>query len=270
MSQKTNIYSDEWCELIFTEKNHEYGAYAIRKQSWKRQLWATLLAVIFFTVAVSSPVIIKSIIPGDRPINSGVITITDVDLVHPKKVVDDIIIPEEQLTKSSLKFVAFVITPDELVNEDEVILSQDVLNQSRLAISNVTYVGNSEDYGNVVIDLDQPNLIGDKVEPPPYTFVEQMPEFSGGTEELQKYIVANTHYPVMAREEGTTGVVFVTFVINKNGSIQDVKLLRGIGNGCDEEAIRVVKSMPNWKPGKQNGTTVNVQLNLPVNFKLKE
>ena len=102
-----------------------------------------------------------------------------------------------------------------------------------------------------------------------FTIVEQMPEFPGGTEKLFKYLGKNIEYPPMAKDAGIKGKVYVTFVVERDGSITDVRVLRGIGGGCDEEAIRVVSGMPNWKPGKQRGKPVRVQYNLPVRFTLQ-
>ncbi len=102
-----------------------------------------------------------------------------------------------------------------------------------------------------------------------FTVVEQDPEFPGGMEALLKYLAQNIKYPPLARDNGITGKVFVTFVVERDGSIANVKLLRDIGGGCGAEAIRVVKSMPKWNPGKQRGKAVRVQFNLPVNFTLK-
>ncbi len=106
-------------------------------------------------------------------------------------------------------------------------------------------------------------------EAPIFTVVESMPEFPNGMKELYVYLGNNIKYPVMAKESGIQGKVYVTFVVEKNGSITDVKVLRGIGGGCDEEAIRVVAAMPKWKPGKQRGKPVRVQYNLPVRFTLQ-
>jgi len=102
-----------------------------------------------------------------------------------------------------------------------------------------------------------------------FTIVEKMPEFPGGTKKLFGYLGKNIEYPPMAKDAGIKGKVYVTFVVDKDGSITDVKVLRGIGGGCDEEAIRVVKGMPRWSPGKQRGKSVRVQYNLPINFILK-
>jgi protein TonB len=102
-----------------------------------------------------------------------------------------------------------------------------------------------------------------------FMVVESMPEFPGGEVELHKYLAENIKYPQMAKESGIQGRVFVTFVVERDGSVTDVRVLRGIGGGCDEEAIRVVKNMPKWTPGKQRGKPVRVQFNLPVKFTLQ-
>ncbi len=102
-----------------------------------------------------------------------------------------------------------------------------------------------------------------------FTIVEEMPSFPGGEGELFKYLGKNIKYPQMATDAGISGVVYVTFVVDKEGKIRDVKVLRGIGGGCDEEAVRVVKSMPTWKAGKQRGKAVTVQYNLPIRFTLR-
>lgn len=104
----------------------------------------------------------------------------------------------------------------------------------------------------------------------PYTIVEEMPEFPGGNDALFAYIAKELKYPEQAIEEGIEGVVFVTFVVEADGKITGVKVIRGIGGGCDEEAVRVVRGMPNWKPGKQRGEAVRVKYNLPIRYKLAE
>jgi protein TonB len=101
-----------------------------------------------------------------------------------------------------------------------------------------------------------------------FTVVEAMPSFPGGDAARIKYLNANIKYPTIARESGIQGRVFVTFVVEKDGRVTDVKVLRGIGGGCDEEAVRVIKNMPKWVPGKQRGKSVRVQFNMPILFKL--
>jgi TonB family protein len=100
-----------------------------------------------------------------------------------------------------------------------------------------------------------------------YTFAEQKPEFPGGEKALTAYLKKNVNMPEMAKKNGEQGKVFITFVVEKDGSLSNPKVLRGIGNGCDDEAVRVVKNMPKWLPGKQNGQTIRVQYTLPIIFK---
>ncbi|MEY4937147.1 MAG: hypothetical protein RIS64_3506 [Bacteroidota bacterium] len=104
--------------------------------------------------------------------------------------------------------------------------------------------------------------------PPIYDIVDQKPEFETGEAEMFKYLRQNIHYPAAAREHGIEGKVFVNFVINTDGSISDVNVLKGIGGGCDEETIRVVQNMPKWKPGQHQGNTVKTRFTVPVSFKL--
>lgn len=102
-----------------------------------------------------------------------------------------------------------------------------------------------------------------------FTIVEEMPSFPGGEAALMKYLGKNIKYPAIAKDAGIQGTVYVTFVVNEEGAVKDVQVLRSIGGGCDEEAIRVVESMPKWTPGKQRGKSVKVQYNLPIRFTLK-
>lgn len=102
-----------------------------------------------------------------------------------------------------------------------------------------------------------------------FLVVEEMPSYPGGEQEMYRFISQNIEYPRMAKESGISGRVFVTFVVEKDGSVTDVQVLRGIGGGCDEEAIRVIKSMPKWKAGKQRGKAVRVQYRMPIKFTLQ-
>ena len=103
-----------------------------------------------------------------------------------------------------------------------------------------------------------------------YQIVDEMPEFPGGEEKLIEFVSKNVEYPQEAKEKGVQGRVFVGFVIEKDGSVGNVTLLRGIGHGCDVEAVRVVKMLPKWKPGKHNGEFVRVSYQIPILFKLED
>ncbi len=120
-----------------------------------------------------------------------------------------------------------------------------------------------EDY--VPVEAEEEEVVEQEI----FQIVEEMPSFPGGEAKLMEYVAKNIKYPQIARETGIQGRVFVGFVVEPDGSISNVKLLRGIGGGCDEEAMRVIKSLPKWKPGKQRGKAVRVSYQIPVFFKLQ-
>ena len=127
----------------------------------------------------------------------------------------------------------------------------------------------TDDTKNIAIVQVQIEEEEDETETQIFTVVENEPEFPGGMEALYKYLAQNIKYPQLARDNNITGKVYVTFVVERDGSIANPRVLRDIGGGCGAEAIRVVKSMPKWTPGKQRGKAVRVQFNLPVNFNLR-
>lgn len=120
-----------------------------------------------------------------------------------------------------------------------------------------------QEYEPVVMEEEE------KKEEKIFVVVEEQPSFPGGESARMKYLRNNIEYPQLARESGIEGTVYVTFVVEKDGAISDVRILRGIGGGCDKEAIRVVTEMPKWKPGKQRGKSVRVQFNMPIRFTLQ-
>jgi len=121
-----------------------------------------------------------------------------------------------------------------------------------------------EDTEIEVIEEVEEEVEEDKI----FTIVEDQPQFPGGLNGLNKYMSNNIEYPSLAVDAGIEGTVFVTFVVGKDGKVTDAKVLRGIGGGCDKEALRIVNKMPKWTPGKQRGKPVRVQYNMPVRFKL--
>lgn len=154
-------------------------------------------------------------------------------------------------------------------------------------ISSIKIVDNDVNVDHDVVinaEADQSTEMPEYTPPPPmpevkeeapvntkeiFVVVESMPSFPGGEQKLYEYLAQNLNYPVNARDAGIQGRVFVTFVVETDGSITDVRVLRGIGAGCDEEAVRVVKEMPKWIPGRQRGIPVRVQYNLPIKFVLQ-
>lgn len=121
---------------------------------------------------------------------------------------------------------------------------------------------------NTAINTPTPQLIEEPKEEEPFAYVEQMPTFPDGTQAMYKYINEMMMYPANAKENGISGLVIVQFVVSKEGDIQKAKVVRGIGGGCNEEALRIVNSMPRWNPGKHNGRFVPVTYTLPIKFVL--
>ena len=126
----------------------------------------------------------------------------------------------------------------------------------------------TEKAGDQAVEKKNPHKI--EVEEKIYTVVEVMPEFPGGQKALYSYMGENIKYPEEAKKKGLSGTVYVTFIILEDGRVSNAEILRGAGNGFDEEALRVVKAMPKWKPGTQDGKPVNVVFNLPIKFNLAE
>jgi protein TonB len=252
-------------EIVFEHRNKEYGAYELRKRYDRNMNLAFIIAISVFVISVSIPAImdfLEKIAPKEAPVNVE-LTLADAppldkDEPPPPPPPPDPPPPVQE----TIKFTPPVVT-EEPIDEKDIPPPQDEIK---------VQVGKETKEGNGEIELPTDGDGNDEIDDTPqqiFTIVEQMPEFPGGEEKLFEYLGKNIKYPSMARENGITGTVYVTFVVEGNGEISDVKKLRGIGGGCDEEAVRVVRSMPAWKPGKQNSKPVRVQYNLPIKFTLR-
>jgi protein TonB len=265
---KLNIFQDEWCDILFEDRNREYGAFTLRKQSGRRHIMAILVTICLFTLAVAAPTIIKKVMPKTKVANVEVTELSKIDLNKVKHTEEakKIVVQEIQQVKAAIKFVAPVIKPDDEVTEQDTIRTMDQLNQSKGMISTINQEGVTDDPNAVPPNVEQ--ILEDTAKTV-YTYVEQMPEFPGGTDELMKYLQKNIKYPEIAQENGISGRVYVQFVVSSGGSISSVTVVRGVDPSLDKEAVRVIRNMPSWKPGKQNGTPVKVQMSVPVNFRLE-
>jgi protein TonB len=169
----------------------------------------------------------------------------------------------------TVKFTPPVVTDEEVVDEPPPVQSEDTPQ-----ISTVTQEGSGNENDIIIPETGNGNQVVEPVVEAPLTIVEQMPTFPGGEAEMMKWIknkIEQIGYPQMEKEAGISGTCYVTFVVEKDGNITDVKVLRGVsgGPGYDKLATQVVKAMPNWKAGKQNGREVRVQFNLPIKFTIK-
>lgn len=254
---------------MFEKRNQEYGAFELRKDSSRRHKWGIIGSLIFLAAVIWLPIIYKSITAESKERMVDVTELTNIEIKAPEKPKEVIIdAPPPPPLKSSIKFTPPVIAPDEEVQEEEMIKTQEELTQTDVAISVADVKGTDEENGMDIAELNE-QMVGEEAEEAPYTVVEQMPEFPGGESALMKYLSTSIKYPRIATENGVQGKVFVQFVVDKNGSISNVKVVRGVDSALDAEALRVVKSMPKWIPGKQNGETVRVSYTIPINFVLE-
>ena len=267
---KIDLTSPEWCELVFQGKNKAYGAYKMRANSPKRHTWAMVIVVIIAAVGFSIPTLVKLATPKQKEVMTEVTTLSQLEEPEVKqeefKKVEPVAPPPA--LKSSIKFTAPVIKKDEEVREDEEIKSQEELTSTKVAIAIADVKGNDEANGADIADLKQ--VVTQAAEPEKvFDMVEQMPTFPGGQQELMSYLGKNIKYPTIAQENGTQGRVIIQFVVERDGTITDVHVARGVDPYLDKEAVRVVQSMPKWIPGKQNGKAVRVKFTVPVMFRLQ-
>lgn len=270
------LNSQLWCDLVFEDKNKSYGAYKLRQSSSKRHIYAFVVTVIIAIVVTALPMLISEV-QRMRAANAPqaidqVLEMSKLDIedrVPEENIIKEAAAPPPPPLKSTVRFVPPIIAPDEEVADDVDVHTQDDLLASREQISIADVVGDDDEHGIDIRDLEEQKIIVEEA-PKIFEIVEQMPSFPGGTEEMMKWISNNLNYPVDAQERGVQGRVVVRFVVTKTGTVEDVKVLRGIDPSCDREATRVVKAMPKWNAGRQNGEAVAVYFNLPILFRLKQ
>ena len=274
---KIDLIDNSWVDLVFEGKNQSYGAYQLRKNTGSRNVKAMLI-MLAIGIAIAAFVAIKGVV--ENAMKKDVAIEADVELAKlaekqdakvEKKEEPKIEKVEVEKVKSSVKFVPPVIKKDSEVKPEEELKSQEELNKTNTAIGAFDVKGNDEAAGEV---LKAKEVIA-QPEPPKeeetkvFDVVEQMPSFPGGPSALMQFLSSNIKYPVVAEENGVQGRVVCTFVVEKDGSITDVRVIKSVDPSLDKEAMRVVKSMPKWIPGKQNGSAVRVKYTVPVTFRLQ-
>ncbi|MBC6991392.1 energy transducer TonB [Hymenobacter jejuensis] len=263
-------------DIVFEGRNKAYGAYVLRRLYSSHITRALLIAVALFALFVSFPLIARMFSPKE-----------DVQAAKNLKVNELMEAPPLDETKppppppppeappppppklSTIKFVPPVVKKDEEVRKQEEIPDQEELKDKVVATETVK--GNTDNPAdlNGLESGDGNKVVEEVVENKVYTYVEQMPTPPGGMEALLQYIGKNIKYPAMALRNQVEGKVFVAFVVGPDGAISNVTVQKGIGGGCDEEAVRVIKGLPRWTPGKQNGRAVSVSFTVPVTFAIK-
>lgn len=275
---KIDLISNEWTDLVFEGRNQAYGAYKLRKGTAKRNVWALLIVGLAAALLYLGLQLQKMAEANKKVENTQAVELAKLNTEKKEaKVEKKEIIKQEpekvvEQVKSSVKFTAPIIKKDsEVKEEDEIKL--DEVQKSDKAVGAFTVEGNDEVGGAVLKakeDIAAPEPPKHVVEETKiFTVVEQMPMYPGGDGALMGYLRDNIKYPTVAAENGVQGRVVVGFVVERDGSITDVNILRGVDPSLDREAMRVVKSMPRWNPGKQNGSAVRVKYQVPVSFRLQ-
>ena len=275
---KIDLISNEWTDLVFEGRNQAYGAYKLRKGTAKRNVWALIIVGLAAALLYLGLQLQKMAEANKKVENTQAVELAKLNTEKKEaKVEKKEIIKQEpekvvEQVKSSVKFTAPIIKKDsEVKDEDEIKL--DEVQKSDKAVGAFTVEGNDEVGGAVLKakeDIAAPEPPKHVVEETKiFTVVEQMPMYPGGDAALMGYLRDNIKYPTVAAENGVQGRVVVGFVVERDGSITDVNILRGVDPSLDREAMRVVKSMPRWNPGKQNGSAVRVKYQVPVSFRLQ-
>ena len=247
-------------ELVFRNRNKLYGAFLLRRD-YAKHITLSLLTGLFILCSALSYPVVKSFINPGKFVRPGSKDIT-YDPMRPPDVTQPVSPPPpvELTIPERLRFITPVVVDQEV---ESVMVSQTELEGQR----NIEIL--PVDPYLMPVDLTK-NIIEQPAPPSePLTFVEEMPAFPGGEAELFNFLYKNLKYPEEAKLTGISGKVFIQFIVESDGSISNIELLRSIGGGCDEKALHVVRMMPKWIPGKQNGVPVRVLLCLPVRFTLR-
>lgn len=275
---KTSV--EELDDIVFAGRNKEYGAYFLRK-NYKNYLRRAVLTGVgaFLLIVGGSWGFNKFIKPN---LEKDDITVRDINLEDLQQEEEEEDLPpppppEEEPPPPPPEIKQIQFLPPEPKADEEVKIEEPppkIEEVEKAVISNKTVEG--EDVTNVFVPppppppaITKPAGLGKPKEEEIFTAVEQQPEFPGGVGELYKYLGQNIKYPAAAQRANVQGRVFVKFVVEKDGSIGNIEVMKGIGFGCDEEAVRVIKSMPKWNPGRQNGKNVRVYYTMPVVYKLE-
>jgi len=271
MAKDVNLYSQEWCDIVFEGKNKDYGAYQIRLTSSKRHIIA-LIAILLITafVAVLPTIITKvkeaaqrrAVAAGltEKTVMAELENLDEIEEIRPEA------LPPPPLI-ASIKFTPPVITASDEMTDDDVMKTQEELKTSDAVVSIADVVGDKDG----VIDIRDLEVAKEVVQEEEviHKIVEQMAEFPGGMQELNALIKKRLQYPQLAAENQIQGTSVIQFAVMKDGSIDKVTVYASSHPLLDKEAMRVVKSLPKWIPGKINGKGVNSYFIIPIVFTLQ-
>ena len=260
-------------DLVFENRNQQYGAFDLRRLYNDHIIKSVTLGLLGFSMLILGPLVWEKIKPFPESSEEQIVTV-DPKMIEPPPI-DPKTPPPPPLPATppppkvtTVRFVPPEVVPDEEVEEKDPPKQEEL---KHAQASTETVQGDpSADPNELNIDqvgTGNGEVIGAPVEnDEPFLFVDQMPEFPDG--DMQVYFSKNLKYPQRALRAEISGKVHMSFVVKADGSITDVLVLKGLGGGCDEEAVRVVSTMPKWNPGKQGGRPVKVRINVQINFKM--
>jgi len=269
-NSKLDLFEQSWIDNVFEGRNKSYGAYELRTNSGKRTLRALLIGAVIFTFLVFIPVISKFIsenmVTEETVLDEKVVMVDLAPPVQPEEeiIVEPVVQKQTQSNVDIQKYVPPVIVEKEVVREEVAVVAELKKTGSETV--------KAKEGGEVVLDGTQSEIKVDaeiieedvnKV----YTAVQVMPEFPGGLAGFGKYVQKNYRVPEV--DDDISGNVFVNFVVEKDGTLTDIKVVRDLGYGTGKEAIRMLKAAPKWKPGIQNGKSVRVSYTLPIKLVIK-
>jgi protein TonB len=255
MDQQPTYLTSTFDEIVFDGRNKRYGSFVLRSIIRRHTLVGLTLSALVVLILMAVYLIDFSRRPSIPPISFSSMEVT---LSEPPPILEVLppAVPPPMAPKTTQEIAELVVKQDADVTENN-----DLTTDSTPIDSTANGTATDGSTSNSVITGD-----GNKI----YSNVEVWPEYPGGKKGLQKYLADNVEYPATAKKNGITGTVWVIFVVNEDGSVSDVKVEKGIGGGCDQEAVRVVEGMRKWKPGKQNGNPVRVYQRLKIGFALDE
>jgi protein TonB len=263
---KLDIFKSQWLDLVFEGRNKKYGAYELRKENPKTSIKALLGGAFIFALSLGLPLLLD-MLPSDEAKNTLDEKVVLVNIEKPKDIVKPPPPPPEPPKPKidEVKFVKPTVVPKEKVVEE-------IKTIEELKDKNIASKDQKGDPDAKVV-IDQPTGDGDKdaeiIDNNVYSSagIEVQPEFPGGAAGFSKYVQRNYRTPEV--EQDLKGRVFIEFVVEKDGSLTDIKVVRDLGFGTGQEAIRMLKNAPRWKPGVQNGKTIRVRYSLPIMLDIK-
>ncbi|WP_288310050.1 energy transducer TonB [Prevotella pectinovora] len=274
---KIDLISNEWADLVFQGRNKVYGAYQLRRGTSKRNIVSMIFVAAVAAVAYLGLAAYNSYQEAQKAKFEAEMEASLLDAKKEAKVEKKTETPKvEQVqkvekVKSSIAFTPPVIKKDSEVKPEEEMKTQDELKETKTAIGAFDVKGNDDAGGTVLKAVEEIAA----PEPPKheeeqnkiFEVVEQQPQFPGGS--VNGWLADHIKYPVVAAENGISGRVVVQFVVERDGSVSQVRVVRGVDPSLDKEAQRVISSMPKWIPGKQNGQAVRSRFTVPVTFRLQ-